>query len=205
MIWYDFKYYNSHDKCITNGSAPSRRYIRTIRVDAILQSQYRARWIVAAEERETRALYWPRSWPRRSAASPSQSTWWGTVSLHLRRGPRCTVSFTAALFSQRLVRPLSFFLVACLHGSSKSRESQWSKLPEEDICGCDSALALKRNGRSSKRRREKERDLMRSELQTEKTDRNDRPVYRISDSNFNNRFIGSFPEFGVDIYLGKYL
>lgn len=78
------------------------------------RSQYRARWI-AAEERETRALYWPRSWPRRSAASPSQSTWWGTVSLHLRRGRalrrlfyRCSLFSTGRSVLCRFSSPLVF-------------------------------------------------------------------------------------------------
>ena len=78
---------NSHNKYITTGSQHRPGDTRMTCVDTIcsLQSQYRARWIVA-EKRETRALYWPRSWPRRSAASPLQTIWWGTVSLRLRRG-----------------------------------------------------------------------------------------------------------------------
>lgn len=117
---------------------------------------------------------------------------------------RRTVSFTAVLFSQPSARPPSFFPAVHLHASSKSRESQWSKLPEEDICGCDSALALKRNERSKRRGRERERFGEKRAANREGKPTATTDQYIVSDVNFNDRFFGSSPEFGTG-YLFKNL
>lgn len=107
--------------------------------------------------------------------SPSQNIWRGTESSSLpSRSLLLLLSFlgrsSSVVFPRRSLRALL-----------EVRETdRWSQLPEEDICGCDSALTLKRNVEERKEERDSEKGNHKSKR---KTDRNDRPVHRVS--NFN--------------------
>lgn len=102
------------------------------------------------------------------------------------------------------VRPPPFFLaVPSSWELEELRESRWSKLPEEDICGCDSALPLSRETGEAAKGGERKTDLVRSGA----ANREGKPTattvrYMVSDLSFSDRFFGSSPEFGVDVYLG---
>lgn len=81
-----------------------------------LQFRYRAHWI-AAEKREIRALYWPRSWPRRRAQHLA-------IAKYMERNRilflHCGLFYYCSLFSVDL--PPSIFLAVLFELAPSARD-----------------------------------------------------------------------------------
>lgn len=137
-----------------------------------LQFRYRAHWI-AAEKREIRALYWPRSWPRRRAQHLA-------IAKYMERNRilflHCGLFYYCSLFSVDFPRR-SFRACSKCEGPTGGASYRRRIF----------AVVIQR-WLSRETRGEKGRDSEKGNHKSKKkTDRNVRPVHRVS--NFNERQI----------------
>lgn len=162
-----------------------------------LQFRYRTHWI-AAEKRETRALYWPRSPPRQRVQHLAVAKY-----MEKKLNPFLPQQFLLLLLSflGLSLPPLVFLIVPFEFAPSTRDRPVRSQLPEEDICGCDSALTLKRNERRERKRETRRRETTnRKGKLTATTDRHTGcPILT------NDRFFWNFLNFDTWNYFSRIL
>lgn len=169
-------------------SRARKMHVRARRATAILQAQFAiamriARWIPAAEERrETRALHWPRSWPRwSSAASPSRHVSRGryrrSENLHLR-----LTRVASSLLYPGHSSPLLSERQRKRKRSRRNRERK--RLAEQVTGGGYLRLWFSADSRENRENEHRERRGRDGEgcKSRRKTNRNDRPIYTRSRS-----------------------